>query len=243
VRPHRDLTEKFVQQRGRRVLVRCGEHRPQVAGPVPQEFGAGVVELLGEEVEPGQQRAQLVEVASGAFTNATACGSCRSGDTVTVGTGPGRNPLVITDPTLVRIGEAVQLGHQGDRESARRLFAEIWDEIGGEQGDPLHVCTLAHSMADMQDDVRQELVWDQRALVAAGLLTDARVAQAGVPLSVAGLYPSLHLNLSECYRKLGDLDRAREHLQQARDTIGALGDDEYGQLIRQGLEQVAEGLS
>jgi tetratricopeptide (TPR) repeat protein len=149
---------------------------------------------------------------------------------------------MITDPTLIRIGEAVQLNHQGEREAARLLFAEIWDEIGGEQGDPLHRCTLAHAMADAQDDVRQELVWDQRALAAADLLTDARVAQAGVALPVAGLYPSLHLNLCDCYRKLGDLDRAREHLQQAQDTIGALGDDEYGRLIRDGLERLTEQL-
>lgn len=147
---------------------------------------------------------------------------------------------MITDPTILRIGEAVQRNHQGEREAARVLFTEIWDEIGGEQGDPLHRCTLAHAMADAQDDVRQELVWDQRALAAADLLTDARVAQAGVTLPVAGLYPSLHLNLSECYRKLGDLDRAREHLQQAQATIGALGDDEYGQLIRAGLERLLE---
>jgi hypothetical protein len=94
----------------------------------------------------------------------------------------------------------------------------------------------------VQDDPNEELVWDQRAMAAADLLTDAEVAAAGVPLSVTGLYPSLHLNLSECYRKLGDLDRAREHLHQARETIGALGDDEYGRLIRNGLEQVAERL-
>jgi tetratricopeptide (TPR) repeat protein len=149
---------------------------------------------------------------------------------------------VITDPTIIRIGEAVRLSHSGEREAARRMFAEIWDEIGGEQGDPLQRCTLAHAMADVQDDVRQELVWDQRALAAADLITDERVAEAGVTVSVAGLYPSLHLNLSECYRKLGDLDRAREHLQKAQDTIGALGDDEYGKLIRDGLAQVAEKL-
>lgn len=149
---------------------------------------------------------------------------------------------MITDPTILRIGEVVQLGHQGEREAARLRFAELWDEIGGEQGDPLHRCTLAHAMADMQDDVRQELVWDQRALAAADQLTDARVAEAGVPLPVAGLYPSLHLNLCDCYRKLGDLGRAREHLRQAQDTIGALGDDEYGRLIRNGLAQLAEQL-
>ncbi len=149
---------------------------------------------------------------------------------------------MITDPTLIRIGEAVRLSHQGEREAARHQFAEIWDEIGGEGGDPLHRCTLAHAMADVQDDVRDELVWDQRALAAADLITDARAAQAGVTLPVAGLYPSLHLNVSECYRKLGDLARAREHLQQAQAAIGVLGDDGYGRLVRAGLEQVAERL-
>jgi len=149
---------------------------------------------------------------------------------------------MITDSTLIRIGEVVKLSHQGEREAARHQFTEIWEEIGGEQGDPLHRCTLAHAMADVQVDVHDELLWDRRALAAAELITNARATQAGVTLPVAGLYPSLHLNLSECYRKLGDLARAREHLQQARATIGVLGDDEYGSLIRDGLEQVAERL-
>ncbi|WP_432992451.1 hypothetical protein [Dactylosporangium sp. CA-233914] len=149
-----------------------------------------------------------------------------------------------TDPTMARISEGVELHHhQGRREAARDLFAQIWDEIGGEQGDPLHVCVLAHSMADVQDDVHQELLWDQRALAAADLLTDARVARAGVALPVAGLYPSLHLNLGDCYRKLGDLGRAREHLQQAQAGIGALGDDEYGRLIKDGLDRLTQQLT
>ncbi|WP_052423108.1 hypothetical protein [Nonomuraea candida] len=150
---------------------------------------------------------------------------------------------MITDPVITRIGEGVELHHrQGRREAARDLFTQIWDDIGGEQGDPLYICVLAHAMADVQDDVRQELMWDLRALAAADLITEERVAEAGVTLSPAGLYPSLHLNLTECYRKLGDLDRAREHLRQAQDTIGALGDDEYGQLIRSGLERLTEQL-
>ncbi|MER7006830.1 hypothetical protein ABT297_27840 [Dactylosporangium sp. NPDC000555] len=151
---------------------------------------------------------------------------------------------MITDPTILRIGEGVALNHgQGQREAARHVFAEIWEEIGGEQGDPLHVCVLAHSMADVQDDVHQELVWDQRALAAAGLLTDDRAAQAGVTLSADGLFPSLHLNLADCYRRLGDLGLAREHLQQAQAGIGALGDDDYGQLIKSGLELLTQQLA
>ncbi|MET8359078.1 tetratricopeptide repeat protein [Micromonospora sp. NPDC005171] len=151
---------------------------------------------------------------------------------------------MITDPTLARINQGVQLHHhQGQRETARDLFAQIWDEIGAERGDPLHVCVLAHAMADVQDDVHQELIWDQRALAAADLLSDTRVAEAGVTLPVAGLYPSLHLNLAECYRKLGDLSRAREYLQRAQAGIGALGDDEYARLIKDGLDQVAQKLA
>ena len=150
---------------------------------------------------------------------------------------------MITDPVLVRIGEGVQLHHgQGRREAAHGVFAQIWDEIGGERGDPLHVCVLAHAMADVQDDVRQELLWDQRALAAADLLTDGQLARGGVAMPAAGLYPSLHLNLSECYRKLGDLGRAREHLRQARAGIDTLGDDEYGRLIRDGLERLEQQL-
>src|SRR4051812_31282414 len=86
------------------------------------------------------------------------------------------------DPTMARIGAAVALHHgRGQREAARRMFAEIWADIDGEHGDPLHVCVLAHSMADVQDDAHEELLWDRRALAAAGLLTDDRVARAGVP--------------------------------------------------------------
>ncbi|WP_163507646.1 hypothetical protein [Fodinicola acaciae] len=146
--------------------------------------------------------------------------------------------MPITDPTILRIGEATQLNHSGKREAAREMFASIWDEIGGEQGDPLHRCVVAHSMADAQDDVRDELLWDQRALEAAPLITDERQAEAGVEMPVAALYPSLHLNLAECYRKIGDLDSAREHVAQAEATIGTLGDDAYGQLIRSGLDRL-----
>ncbi|GAA2802556.1 hypothetical protein GCM10010522_20360 [Kribbella solani] len=156
---------------------------------------------------------------------------------------PIEEPWMTADPTIARIGEGVDLHHrQGKRDAARELFARLWTDIGAEQGEPLHVCVLAHSMADVQDEVAEELAWDLKALAAAERITDEEVAQAGVPLSVAGLYPSLHLNVGECYRKLGDLDRAREHLQHARDTIDNLADDDYGRLIRTGLTDLTNRL-
>lgn len=147
------------------------------------------------------------------------------------------------DPTMTRIGQGLALSQGGDREAARGLFGAIWNDIGGESGDPFHCCALAHAMADVQDDVREELAWDQRALGAADLITDERAAQGGIAGSVRGFYPSLHLNLADCYRRLGDLDRAREHLRRGRAAVDALGDDGYGQLIKSGLDRLDERLA
>jgi hypothetical protein len=146
------------------------------------------------------------------------------------------------DATMARIGEGIGLGSSGEREAARRLFADLWEEIGA-GGDALHRCALAHSMADVQDDVREELVWDLRALEAADLITDERARDAGVTSPGSAFYPSLHLNLGEAYRKLGDLDRARDHLRCGRAAVGALPDDGYGQMIKNGLDRLAGRLS
>ena len=59
---------------------------------------------------------------------------------------------------MARIGEGIGLSQRGDRSAARQVFAQVWQDIGGESGDPLHRCALAHSMADVQDDVHEELV-------------------------------------------------------------------------------------
>jgi hypothetical protein len=98
-------------------------------------------------------------------------------------------------------------------------------------------------MADVQDDVHDELVWDLRALEAADLMTDERATQAGATSPVASFYPLLHLNLGECYRKLGNLDVVREHLERGQAAVGSLGDDGYGQMIKGGLDRLGERLA
>ncbi|MEY9989727.1 hypothetical protein ABIE67_001759 [Streptomyces sp. V4I8] len=122
-----------------------------------------------------------------------------------------------------RIGQVVMLHHAGDREEARRRLLELWTELG-EDGDPLHRCTLAHYLADTQDDPSDELAWDLRAL------TEAE--GAGGALAVRALYPSLHLNLAADYVKLDRAEAARVHLRRARGAAGALGDDSYGDGVR-----------
>ncbi|WP_308122226.1 hypothetical protein [Streptomyces sp. TRM70350] len=142
-----------------------------------------------------------------------------------------RQEQAAPDAVMTRIGQVVMLHHAGDREEARHRFLQLWAEIG-EDGDPLHRCTLAHYMADTQDDPSDELAWDLRALGAAEELTDDRLAAHEGALAVRALYPSLHLNLAADYVKLGHSDAARTHLRRARGASDALGDDTYGEGVR-----------
>ncbi|WP_149550529.1 hypothetical protein [Streptomyces marokkonensis] len=135
------------------------------------------------------------------------------------------------DAVLTRIGQVVMLHHAGDREEARHRFLGLWAEIG-ENGDPLHRCTLAHYLADTQDDPEDELDWDLRALTAAEEAADDRLAGYEGSLAARALYPSLHLNLAADYARLGRTDAARSHLRRARGAALTLADDRYGEGVR-----------
>ncbi|MET8246812.1 hypothetical protein ABZV31_21740 [Streptomyces sp. NPDC005202] len=148
-----------------------------------------------------------------------------------------RREQTVPDPVMTRIGQSVMLHHAGDREEARGRFLDLWAEIG-EDGDPLHRCTLAHYVADTQDDPADELAWDLRALSAADDLTDDRLAEHGDALAVRALYPSLHLNLAADYVKLGRSEAARTHLHRARGAADALGDDSYGDGVRAAIHRL-----
>lgn len=91
------------------------------------------------------------------------------------------------DPVMTRIGQIAMLQHAGDREEAQQRFAALWEEIGP-HADPLHRCTLAHYMADTQQDPAEELRWDLLALEAADGLTDGSAAPAHTAPAVRGFY-------------------------------------------------------
>jgi len=137
----------------------------------------------------------------------------------------------MTDPVMAEIAEAVALGHAGDTAAARRRFAELWDGID----DPFHRCALAHHAADVQTDPAEELRWDRRALDAADAVRDRP--------AVAAFYPSLHLNLADVHRRLGDVEEATHQLERARATVGTLPDDGYGRMIRGGIARCAERMT
>ncbi|MBD0707557.1 hypothetical protein BU197_03750 [Streptomyces sp. CBMA291] len=144
---------------------------------------------------------------------------------------------VSDDGVMTRIGQARMLLHGGDREEARNRFGVLWQEIGPE-GDPLHRCTLAHYMADAQDDPDTELAWDLRALSAAEGLAGERLAAHGSAAALRALYPSLHVNLAADYVKLRQPEAARIHLDRARRASDHLDDDGYGNGVRAAIERL-----
>lgn len=146
------------------------------------------------------------------------------------------------DPVLARLAEGIELRQQGHNAAARSVFEQLWTEIGAESGNPLHRCAIAHSLADAQDDVSEELRWDLVALEAGQLVTDEQAAAAGMGSSAAAFFPSLHLNLAECYRKIGDLEEARAHLDRGLHTMSALPESGYAAMIRGGLDDLARRL-
>ncbi|WP_411102330.1 hypothetical protein [Streptomyces sp. cmx-4-9] len=146
------------------------------------------------------------------------------------------------DAVMTRIGQAVILLHAGDREEARNRLGALWSEIG-EAGDPLHRCTLAHYLADAQDDPADELAWDLRALTAADAIRDAPAAGPEPHLAMQVFYPSLHLSVAADYVKLHRADAARVHLARARAASGALPHDGYGNGVRAALVRLERRLA
>ncbi|AWK09337.1 hypothetical protein SSP531S_05590 [Streptomyces spongiicola] len=146
------------------------------------------------------------------------------------------------DAVTTRIGQAIMLLHGGDREEARNRFSALWEQLG-QDGDPLHRCTLAHYLADTQDDPGDELAWDLRALAAADALGRERPERPDAAVAARGFYPSLHLNLAADYLKLHRPEAARAHLDRARAASAALGDDGYGDGVRAAIDRLDRRLS
>ncbi|MFF0678584.1 hypothetical protein ACIPH4_31390 [Streptomyces tendae] len=142
------------------------------------------------------------------------------------------------DAVLTRIGQVAMLHHAGDREEARHRFLGLWAEIG-EHGDALHRCTLAHYLADTQDDPEEELAWDLRALSAAEELTEDLLADRHESTPAArALYPSLHLNVAADYDRLGHREAARLHLRRARAAAHSLAPGPYGAGVRASIDRL-----
>ena len=112
------------------------------------------------------------------------------------------------------------------------MLTALWPEVNA-ANDTFARCFLAHSLADVQDGAREELRWDVIALDAGQAVTEEQAAEGEIPGGRRGLLPSLHLNLAESYLRVGDEERARNHYRMGLEFVPFLGDDSYGDGIRE----------
>ncbi|MEP9357215.1 hypothetical protein [Sphingomonas sp. KR3-1] len=133
---------------------------------------------------------------------------------------------------------AVALLQGGDHVQAREKLLALWASLDA-GGTHVERCTVAHFLADTEEDVADELGWDLRALHAA---TGAGLGQDHDPLApgLDAFLPSLHLNVGDACRRSGDIAHARLHADHGLARAHALPDDGYGGTIRAGLERLRD---
>jgi hypothetical protein len=146
------------------------------------------------------------------------------------------------DPVMSAIHIAIAALQRGERAQARQQFQTIWTQIAADP-EPFHECTLAHFMADAQDDLVDECAWDLRALDAALRCPESAARDHHDSLSIAAFLPSLHLNLADDYFRLGDLQASRRHLDAGRAASVGLPDTPYAGMIRGGLDRLVDRLN
>jgi hypothetical protein len=142
----------------------------------------------------------------------------------------------MTDNTMERMADLIRLGQEGDRDGARAGLEQLWD--ANKEADPVTKCGLAHSLADVQDSPQAELKWDLKALTSVLDASDSDVGALGMAQGVAGLMPSLHLNLADVYRRLGWLEVAKGHALQARRALASVEANPYFDTIADAIERV-----
>jgi hypothetical protein len=143
---------------------------------------------------------------------------------------------VTTDPIVTEMMAAVAMAQGGDRAGGRSRLEALLARFEDDP-DSFYECVLSHHLADVQDDLADELAWDLRALDSALSCTEAR-HQA----SIAGSMASLHASLGYDFLKLRDVARSREHLAEARGFTSHLADDAYGRMVLGGIERLARHL-
>ena len=138
---------------------------------------------------------------------------------------------------MQRIAEAVDVGRQGSVEVGRERLEALWAELSA-AADPVPRCVVAHHLADLHEQVEDELAWDRRALDAALVVLEADPESRVGEVDVRAFLPSLHLNVADACHRLGDPAGVREHLTQARAHLELLADDGYGRMIRGGVDRL-----
>ena len=141
---------------------------------------------------------------------------------------------MVAELSIDAITAAVAILQSGDRCAGKLELQRLWND--GFETDPYRRCIIAHFLADTEEDVAMELAWDIAALEAA----TGRAEGDADPLAPAraSFLPSLHLNVGDAYRRIGNLEQARFHAKAGLRRASVLEENGYGSMIKTGLDRL-----
>ena len=131
---------------------------------------------------------------------------------------------------------AVSMLQSGDRESARSQLIRLWNDCSMGRS-AVQESIIAHFLADTEHDLGAELQWDLLSLKAATGSAGAEQRHCA-DAAVRSFLPSIHLNIGDAYRRLGDLPRARQHADAGLTHINALETSDYRHTVIAGLQRL-----
>lgn len=118
----------------------------------------------------------------------------------------------------------------------------LWASL--DEDDHASRCIAAHYIADVQEELDDEVAWDELCLRESINVSDADLQAVYPTLTVAGFMPSLRLNLADGYRRQGRFAEAADQLASSREFDFALSEATpeekvYADGIRQAQHTVA----
>ena len=138
--------------------------------------------------------------------------------------------LDLPEPVLAEIRRAQSLAASGNAEGASDAYRALLDQVNG---DAMQAVAVLHMWAVMVDDPQEKLALNEDAL---------RRADAA-PDFPPPLRASLFGNLGFSHRELGDDEAARSWYLEAKVAAAGLPDDDYGRMVRQGIDAQLDLLS
>lgn len=134
------------------------------------------------------------------------------------------------NPVVAAVGRGMAAEASGDIDGARAAYDDAWTIAT----DDYERCVAAHYVPRWIDDPSQKLQWNLDALKYADAVGDDRVK---------GFYASLHANVGNCLRLLGDKDGATAAYTTAQAHLGDVQEGPYKDKVAAGIATALDGLA
>lgn len=126
--------------------------------------------------------------------------------------------------------EGMEMEGHGKHEEAKNIFMKAWEESTND----FEKYTSAHYVARHQNTISDKLKWDETALECALKIPGDTIKNS---------LPSLYLNIAKCYEDLNDFKHAQLNYKEAHSYITYLSEDNYGSMIKNGIQKGLERTS